>query len=82
VPPQNALQTSLAEMICKVLKRDGDIGIADDFFHLGGQSLTAIQLLSVIGHRFGHRPELKDFYRDPTILGLERLIRARTGTDD
>jgi hypothetical protein len=73
LPPQNPLQVKLAELFCSVL-RVGGVGIGDDFFLLGGQSLKAIQLVTLVAQRLGVRVALKDFYREPTILGLERLV--------
>jgi acyl-CoA synthetase (AMP-forming)/AMP-acid ligase II len=77
--PNNPLQSTLARIFCKVLNLESP-GIADDFFHLGGQSLTAIQLLNLIAEELDIRLALKAFYRDPTILGLERLIRSAKET--
>ncbi|ATB38937.1 non-ribosomal peptide synthetase [Cystobacter fuscus] len=73
LPPQNPLQHTLAEIFREVLHVE-NVGIGDDFFILGGQSLKAIQLLTLIAQRIGARVVLKDFYREPTILGLERLV--------
>jgi amino acid adenylation domain-containing protein len=72
-PPQTPLQLLLAELFREVLGATG-VGIGDDFFHLGGQSLLAIELLALIGRRLGVSVDLRDFYREPTIQGLERLV--------
>ncbi|ATB34301.1 non-ribosomal peptide synthetase [Melittangium boletus] len=72
-PPQNPLQHTLAELFRDVLSVE-KVGIGDDFFYLGGQSLKAIRLLTLVTQRLGVRVVLKDFYREPTILGLERLV--------
>jgi amino acid adenylation domain-containing protein len=73
LPPQTPLQSTLAEIFSTVLGVE-NVGIGDDFFLLGGQSLNAIQLVTLVAQRFGARVALKDFYREPTILGLERIL--------
>jgi aryl carrier-like protein/GNAT superfamily N-acetyltransferase len=73
-PPGTPLQIALAALVRDVLGISGDIGIGDDFFALGGQSLRAIQLLARIRRELGPTIALKAFYREPTIQALERLV--------
>jgi amino acid adenylation domain-containing protein len=75
-PPATALQVALADLFREVLGASDatSIGIGDDFFELGGQSLLAIRLLARIRQQVGATVELKDFYREPTIQGLERRV--------
>ena len=72
-PPQNPLQHTLVELFRQVLRVE-NVGITDDFFALGGQSLRAIQLLTSITQRLGTKVSLKSFYREPTVLGVERML--------
>ncbi len=44
VPPADQLETQLAELWQKLLQRD-DIGVEDDFFEAGGDSLLASQMM-------------------------------------
>ena len=70
------LQIELARVWESLLKVEG-IGVDDDFFVLGGQSLKAIELVSEVNRRYGAKVQLRDFYRNPTILGLEKLVGGR-----
>jgi len=71
--PSTALQRELAALWCEVLKRDA-IGIADDFFVLGGQSLQVIEMMAAVQQRHGEKVTLRQFYENPTIRDLEALL--------
>ncbi len=64
-----------------------EIGCDDDFFELGGNSLAAMELLSVLEQELGVRLEVKVLVGDPTVAGLaaeiERMLRDgdRASTD-
>ncbi|HLP60512.1 MAG TPA: SDR family NAD(P)-dependent oxidoreductase, partial [Candidatus Deferrimicrobium sp.] len=53
------------------------IGIHDDFFQLGGDSLKAISMISKIHKELKARVQLNDFFSRPTIETLAQFI---TGT--
>ncbi len=50
------------------------IGIDDDFFELGGNSLLAVRLNTALRTRNLPPVPLRDFYLNPTIRGMVRLI--------
>ena len=52
----------------------GNVGVTDDFFELGGQSLKVIQMLTELTDLYGCKIPLCQFYSDPTIKGLEVII--------
>ena len=54
------------------------VDVHADFFDMGGHSLLALRLLTAVDRRFGTRPSLKSFLREPTVAGLARHLR---GTD-
>lgn len=67
VKPRNDIEQKLADIWSDVLKIDQDkIGIHDNFFHLGGNSLLAIQLVSRI-ETAGFEASLKSFFENSTI---------------
>jgi amino acid adenylation domain-containing protein len=66
VPPTNSLQSQLIEIWEEVLKRQ-PIGIRDDFFAIGGHSLLAAQVVSLVTARLGHKLPFAEFFANPTI---------------
>jgi acyl carrier protein len=76
-PPETQLQFALANYWQTILEKTS-IGIEDDFFLLGGQSLQVIHLLSIIQQNHAIKIPLKTFYRSPTIIGLEKFIQHHT----
>jgi len=67
-----------------------DIGVNDDFFDLGGQSLMAIRTVARIRDTFSVDISLRNVFEQPTLGGLAELIDGlswvakspRTTTDD
>lgn len=53
-----------------------DIGIKDSFFELGGDSLKALTLLSMIHKTLNVKISIKDFYKNITIIKLVRFIKG------
>ncbi|MUV23444.1 aminotransferase class III-fold pyridoxal phosphate-dependent enzyme [Burkholderia thailandensis] len=51
-----------------------DIGVHDEFFALGGDSILGIRMVARL-HRDGWRLQASDLYRHPTIAALAPLIR-------
>ena len=65
------------------LLRDDRIGVHDDFFLAGGNSLQAVQLMSAINRRFGVEIALGDFFVSPTVAHLAATIdTVRTARRD
>ncbi|MFF4140767.1 amino acid adenylation domain-containing protein [Streptomyces sp. NPDC001698] len=58
------------------LLHDERIGVRDDFFLAGGNSLQAVQLMSAINRRFGVEITLGDFFASPTVAHLAATIDA------
>ncbi|MDF0674703.1 MAG: SDR family NAD(P)-dependent oxidoreductase [Nitrospira sp.] len=52
------------------------IGLHDDFFTLGGESLAALQILNRVQELFGTEISLKKFFEHPTVAGLSEQIRC------
>jgi thioesterase domain-containing protein len=66
---QNTLHSALIEIWQEVLERR-PIGIRDDFFEIGGHSLLAIRMLTLVEQRLGARPELQTLFEEATIEHL------------
>src|SRR5690606_14486940 len=77
--PTTVLQTQLAG-IWRDLLGEHRFTLSDDFFYCGGYSFLAIKLLQAIEKRFHTSVSIQDFYANPTIAGLERLIDSQSPT--
>ena len=69
VSPRNEAEQRMAEIWQKVLKTSA-VGIDDDFFMRGGNSLRAGALQALIQKELGLRLALPDLYQQPTIRRL------------
>jgi thioesterase domain-containing protein/acyl carrier protein len=66
-------EKTLADIWCKTVDLR-QIGVRDDFFHLGGDSLAAAQILVGIEEAFGQKLPLSVFLESPTIEALAKLL--------
>jgi amino acid adenylation domain-containing protein len=73
VEPGNSIEEELAKAWSEVLDLDR-VGIQDDFFSLGGDSLTAGRITSKVMQAFGVELPIKTIFEHPTIAGLAVLI--------
>lgn len=64
-PPGNEIERSVCQLMASVLHMD-KVGINDDFFELGGNSLSAVQFALALGEGF----EVNDIYQGRTVLGI------------
>lgn len=49
----------------------------ENLMHVGASSIDMIRLANRFEEEFGFRPNLPDFFRNPTVLGLAELLRDR-----
>jgi amino acid adenylation domain-containing protein len=54
------------------------VGVTDNFFDLGGQSLLGTRILSRIRNAFGVRITMREFFDRPTIEGLAEILNQKT----
>lgn len=80
VAPRDPVELQLARLWEQLLGRD-EIGVTDDFFTLGGDSIVAFDLLTRVAAEFGVALELSVFLPDATIEHLGHVIR-HTRTPD
>ncbi|EPR66935.1 non-ribosomal peptide synthetase [Cyclobacterium qasimii] len=72
-PPQTETEKILFGIWQKLLSWN-NIGINDNFFDLGGDSLLAIRSIAAIKNSLGKRLMMKDFFDFPTISALSEVI--------
>ncbi|MFB6889205.1 amino acid adenylation domain-containing protein [Kitasatospora sp. NPDC056327] len=73
VEPRTPEEELFAGVWTEVLGVPG-IGVHDDFFHLGGDSIRAVQLAGVL-HDRGWQVSLRDVFNAPTVAALLPLAR-------
>jgi amino acid adenylation domain-containing protein len=76
IPPRTSVEQFLADCWCTLLQID-KVSIDDNFFDLGGHSLTATQLVSRVRDEYGVELPLFRVFERPTLelLALEILQR-------
>ncbi|MEW2501000.1 amino acid adenylation domain-containing protein [Amycolatopsis sp. NPDC047767] len=75
VPPSSDLERRLAQVWQEVLGLER-VGVTDNFFDLGGQSLLATQVIARVKVQFGVELPLGRLFGTPTVAGLAEAITA------
>jgi amino acid adenylation domain-containing protein len=78
-PPRDAIELSLVSIWNEVLEHQS-IGIRDDFFRLGGDSLAALELFERIEHLYGHRLPMSLLSDASTIEQQASILRDEKGS--
>ena len=73
-PPRAEDEARLLRLWEQVLERDG-IGVEDDFFEIGGDSLAAAELLAALESEMGEELAPSLLVRAPTVARLAEAIR-------
>lgn len=77
VPATNFIEEELVRIWAEILNIP-NIGIRDDFFELGGDSLRITQLLSRVRESFQVDLNQVELFQNPTVAGLASLIEKST----
>lgn len=75
VAPRNIVETDLAQIWSEVLGIQA-IGISDNFFDLGGNSLLAVKLFTRIEQKFAQKLPLATLLQSPTIQQLATILTS------
>lgn len=73
VAPRNELERAIASAWAQVLGLD-KVSVTDDFFELGGNSLIAVQVISMVRKETGLRLPMRSLFDDPTVAGAAAKI--------
>jgi amino acid adenylation domain-containing protein len=71
--PRTLLQAQLVEIWEEVLNTS-PISITDDFFQIGGHSLLAVRIMTMIRNRLKQTVPVTSLFRNPTIAGLAKVL--------
>ena len=81
VPPSNEDEKALAEVWQEVLGAR-QIGVNDDFFELGADSLSATKAFARINRRLGMRIPLRSIFENTTVAKLAAAMRNLKSNDE
>nr|QEO73558.1 AMP-dependent synthetase and ligase [uncultured bacterium] len=76
VEPRNATEEALARIWAELLGTDR-VGVHDNFFHAGGDSIVTLRLLSRVRRAFGVDVSPREFFDSPTIGALALTVRDK-----
>jgi amino acid adenylation domain-containing protein len=79
--PQTEVEHTLAEIWQQILSVK-DPSVRDNFFHLGGNSLSATRLQARIQRAFHISLSLADIFQNPTIKALAEKLDVNTSQED
>jgi acyl carrier protein len=75
-PPRTASERALAAVFAEVLRVER-VGIGDNFFSLGGNSLTAVKLIARVRVEFGVRLPLWVVFQFASVSDLAEQLDLR-----
>lgn len=73
-PPRNEIEKILVNTLQEILYIE-KIGINDNFFSLGGDSIKAIKVVSTLGN-LGYKLSVRDIFQNPTIAKLSGSVET------
>jgi len=81
VAPRTPIESRLAAIMTELLALPAPIGVHDNFFAVGGHSLTATRLMARIRAVYGVDLPILTMFSDPTVAGLAAAVTAAGGGD-
>jgi acyl carrier protein len=79
--PRNVLESQILKIWADVFQLD-QLGINDTFMEIGGNSLLATRILSLVRDRLGAEVTFKELLDHPTVSDLARFIRTYPPSGD
>lgn len=81
VAPSSPEEVLLAEVLMQVLSSSNPISMTDNFFSVGGDSLTAMQLTSVLEKQHGVVLSLRTIFNRQTIARIAQAMEIPEQAD-
>jgi len=78
VAPRTPTEKRIAEIWAKVIGIER-VGIHDNFFEVGGNSLAAVQVVSQVLQVFGMKIPVRSLFKAPTLRDFSRVIEKEGG---
>ena len=75
VGPRNPLEQLIADIWCEALVVD-QVGIRDDFFAIGGESLEAAQVLMNLHDQLGIELQVRELFENATVERMAVIVAA------
>ena len=72
-PPRTDMEKAVATVWREALGIE-TVGVDDDFFSLGGNSLVAVQLIAALRKAVGVRLPMRSLFETPTVAGLAATV--------
>ncbi|GAB4519725.1 MAG: hypothetical protein Tsb0020_38290 [Haliangiales bacterium] len=79
--PRTATERAIWDMWRELLDH-GDFGIDDKFFEIGGSSMHAVLLVSMLDARFPDKVKTADLFERPTVRLIATLVDGEEVADD
>jgi acyl transferase domain-containing protein len=76
VPPRNKIEQTIVDIFQSVLG-DSKVGINDDFFELGGDSLIGTMLIAKIKQKFAVNINISDIFNLTTVAHFSEYINSQ-----
>jgi pyochelin synthetase len=77
VAPRNLVEEKIAQTFREVLGLSRDVGIDEDFFALGGDSLQAVRMLGALDQAFDRRVPLWTLLANATVEAVAQSLGAQ-----
>ncbi|WP_405147638.1 non-ribosomal peptide synthase/polyketide synthase [Nocardia salmonicida] len=78
--PRTTAERAVAALFAELLDVE-TVGLDDDFFRLGGNSLIATRAIGRLQANFGVRVNVRDFFDSPTVAVLATLVEDGVADD-
>jgi aryl carrier-like protein len=77
VAPRNHVEEHVSRLTAQLLRKSC-IGVTDNLFDHGMDSLQVMELRLLLRKQFGAMPSLDDVYLNPTIQDLAKILRDKS----